>query len=518
MSLKKLTEEQLNKISADVVAAVMEKKAEGNLDDAETKTMLEKMVQDQVKLAQEKSMIQRNTDLEDADFSGQDNLDEDAKKAALELEFKAVNALDPKERLQIRDSKMLMSEKRLGYRHGTDIGQRIEEFKRLNDDAYLIATMLRGAAVKAEAPVTDLMGVYKGTDVYQDVQNYLANDKEVAKALAVATSGSGSQWIPTGFSSQVLLSIELQLQIPTLFNTIAMPTSPYTLPVQSSMGEAYLIPESTTDEATKIKTSTPGTSNSTFTARKLATRTLFSEEINEDSIVAIRTFTINEIAKSIARGHETAIINGDRTGAAGSAASHQDNATADLFTSDYDARLAFDGLRYFALNQADTSTKDFGNAVPTDALMNAVRLLTGKHGTNPRDLAWIPSVNTYLQMIGNLTNVQTLNLYGPNAVVLSGELMKYQGIPVVVSEYMFSNLNATGVYDASTTDRSQVLLVYRPGFLNGTRGGVTLATANDIETDQVILVGKRRVDFIDPYGATTTGNVQVALGMSVKTT
>ena len=189
-----------------------------------------------------------------------------------------------------------------------------------------------------------------------------------------------------------------------------------------------------------------------------------------------------------------------------------------MFSSDYDARLAFDGLRYFALNQTDTSTKDFSNAVPSDTLMSNVRLLMGKHGVHPRDGVWIMSVNSYLQSIGNLSNVQTLEKYGPNATILSGELMRYQGTPVVVSEYLFSNLNASGVYDGSTTNRSMILYVYRPGFLNGTRGGVTLATANDIETDQVILVGKRRVDFIDPYGATSTGNVQCAAGISVKTT
>ena len=72
-------------------------------------------------------------------------------------------------------------------------------------------------------------------------------------------------------------------------------------------------------------------------------------------------------------------MNGDRTGAGGVASSHQDNAGTALFTTNYDARLAFDGLRYFALNQADTSSKDFSNAVPSDALMGAVRLLMGKH-------------------------------------------------------------------------------------------------------------------------------------------
>ena len=334
----------------------------------------------------------------------------------------------------------------------------------------------------------------------------------------MATASSGAEWIPTGFSSQVLVTIELQLKVAALFNQIAMPTNPYTLPIQTSNAEGYLIPESTTDEATKIKASTPGTGNSTFTARKLADRVLFSEEINEDSIVAIGPFTMAEMGKAIARAQETAIVNGDRTGAAGAYGSHQDNATADLLTSNYDARLAFDGLRYYALNQADTSTKDFSNAVPSDALMGAVRLLMGKHSVLPSDVAWVMSVNSYLQCLFNLSNITTLEKYGPQATILSGEMMKYQNIPVIISEYVFSNLNATGVWDGVTETRSMILCVYRPGFIIGNRGGVTLATANDIETDQVIMVAKKRTDMIDPYGATTTGNVQCAAGISVKTT
>lgn len=509
-----ISDEQVKKFAAGIVAKMEEKKKEGlDLNDSETKAELEKMALEQVKLAQAKAAIERKSELEDQDFTSE----EDQEKA-YKADFEEVDALNTKDRKHLQETKMLTSQNRLQLREGKSLGERIEEFKELSDDAYLVMTMLNGAAKKKELAGASPLTVFRGTDIYKQVVNKFNDDHELRKALAVATSGSGAEWIPTGFSSQVLVSIELQLKIVALFNTIAMPTSPYTLPIQTSNAEGYLIPESTADEATKIKASTPGTGNVTFTARKIADRVLFSEEIDEDSIVAVRTFTLNEMTKAIARGQEIGVVNGDRTGAAGSASSHQDNAGTALFTTDYDARLAYDGLRYFYLNQTDTSAKDFSNAVPSDTLMNAVRLLMGKHAVLPSDLVWLMSVNSYLQSIGNLSNIQTLDKYGPMAAVLAGELFKYQGIPVVVSEYIFSNVNASGLYDGSTIDRSTIMLVYRPGFLNGTRGGVTLSTANDIETDQVIMVGKRRVDFIDPYDATATGNVQVAGGYNVKTT
>jgi len=513
MKEAKLSDEQVKKMASAIVAKITESKADGTYDDAETQATLKRLAEAQVVAAHAAQMIKRKGEFEEAEVVAE----KDVEKALL-AEFKDVDELNNSDRMNLRYVKMNTPVKRLKLREGDSLGEQIEEFKELNDDAYLVATMLRGAAIKSDAQDQNFMNIYRKTDIYKEIHGHLERNKELRKALAVATAASGAEWIPTGFSSQVLLSIELATVVPALFNTIAMPTSPYTLPVQTSNAEASLVSENTADEGVKAPASTPGTGNSSFTARKLMTRTLFSEEINEDSIVAIRNFTINEISKSLARGHETAVVNGDRTTAAGVATAHQDNAGTALFSSNQDARLAFDGLRYFALNQADTSTKDFSNAVPSDALMNAIRLLMGKHAVKPSDFCWLVSVNGYLQMIGNLTNTTTLEKYGPQATVLTGELMRYQNAPVIVSEYMFSNLNASGVYDGSTTSRSNILAVYRPGFLNGTRGGVTLATANDIETDQVILVGKRRVDFIDPYGATTTGNVQAAMGISVKTT
>ena len=298
-----------------------------------------------------------------------------------------------------------------------------------------------------------------------------------------------------------------------------MPTNPYALPVQSSTGEGFFVPESDADEATKAPASSPGTSSPTFNARKLMGRVVFSEEIREDSIVDMRGFITREMAKMIARAEETCMVNGDRAGAAGVAADHQDNTgSTKKFTTSWDARLAFDGLRYISINNAGTSTKSFANANPSDALMGNIRELMGKYGVNPNDLVWLVAINTYLKMLKTLSNVQTMERYGPKATVLTGELMRYDGIPVVVSEYLFSDLNASGVYDSSTTDRAQILLVYRPGFIRGTRGGVTLNSELDIERDQVKLVAKKRVDFVDHYDATLAANIMAASGISVKTT
>lgn len=505
MEINKHEEEQVKELSALIMAEIDKaKEDDGKIDEIKVKRIAADLMIHQ-KLA---DAGRRASEFE----TQQEKSDEELAKM-----FKEVNDLDPKARSDRQEIKMLQSKKYLVRNEGEKIGEKIENFKELNDDAYWVATMLYLAQRKKYGADVNYREVFRTTDIYKSMNRQLEEDHELRKALAVATSGSGAEWIPTGFSSQVMTIIELQLRVASLFNTVNMPTSPWKNPIQTSMGAGYYVNENTADEGVKIPASTPGTGAATYTAKKHAGRTVFSEEIDEDSIINQRAFLSQEHAKMIARAVETCIINGDNTGSSGSAASHQDNAGTALFSIDYDARLAWDGLRYLALNNAGTATKSFSNADPSDALLNAVRLLMGNVSVNPADLVWIVSINTYIKMLV-LTNARTVDKYGPQATVLTGELMKYDGIPVVVSEYQFSNINASGVYDGSTTDRAMMELVYRPGFSRGLRGGVTLAQDLDIERDQIKLVSKLRSDFVDIYDATAAANIHSAAGYNIKTT
>lgn len=497
----KISEETLRAIAAKISEELksVNRDADGKMDAVDDEK-IKKMIAEEVRLAQELSFGRQ---------SGMFSVEEKSYVAEkdVELMFSNINKLDSKGRIAVQETKMLMAKNQLVYNEPVvGVGERIDDFKRMNDDAYLISNMLYYASKKNNQH-SSFMDIYRNTSIYKQIHNRLNGDIELRKALAVATTGSGAEWIPTGFSSQVLTSIELQLRVPALFTAMAMPTNPWKMPVQSGMAVGYKIPESTLDENVKIKASTPSTSNDTMTAIKLAGRLLYSEEINEDSIIAVRDFSVNELSKAIARAHETSIVNGDDS------TTHQDSNVTDP----YDARTSYKGLRYFALNNAGTTKKDFSNADPSDTLLGNVVLLSDRYSVNPNDCAWIMGVNTYQKVRTLVTNILTIDKYGPRATVLSGEVAKYQGIPIIISEYLAANYNASGVYDGTTTNRSLLLLVYKPGFYIGTRGGVTLNSAQDIETDQLILVAKRRVAFADPYNALTATNQMAVAGYNVKT-
>jgi len=397
-------------------------------------------------------------------------------------------------------AKMLMPKKQLSRYYNPDTVQALEEFKELQDDLYIVGNLLAGKTNQS------YFEAVKQTRIYRNLQDRLHSDKVLQKALAAATTGSGAEWIPTGFSNQLLEKIRLQLKVAQSFQLINMPTNPFNFPVQSSVATGYLIAESTADAATKITASTPGTSNFSFSAKKLAGRVLFSEEINEDAAIGMLDFVRAELAIAIAEALEKAILDGDVS------ATHQDSDV----TASTDARKAFSGLRYFALNNAGTATSSFSNAAPTTALLRGVRKLMGKYGALPTNLIWFVSPATSIQML-NITEVQTVDKFGPSATILTGQIGNFDGIPVVVSEHIREDLNASGVYDATTTDRTVVHLVDKRGFWIGQRGGVTINTIRDFETDQVILVAKHRVSFKDPYDATSASFIQSVLGINVAT-
>ncbi len=358
---------------------------------------------------------------------------------------------------------------------------KVVEMQTMNDDLLILKKLL----AKADEPVR-----------IQDTRLYKrAMRSELGKAMAAGTSGSGSDWVPTLFSAEMIDLIRLQLKVVALFAHVPMPSNPFKLPLLSSDGTAYLIDEETADSGTKATASTPGTGAATLTAKKIAARHLFSTEVTEDSIVPVLPMLRNNVARVISQSWEKAVIDGS-------------TATWDSGVGSTDVRKAFDGLRYYAttvLSQTkDLSTFNIAN-------VRAIRALLVEFGVDPDSLAWIAGPRVYQKHLIGLDEVSTVDKYGDKAVILTGELAKLDGIPVIVSGQMAENLNANGRYDASVTSKGILLLVNRNAFVVGDRRQITLKTDELIETDQTVLVATQRAAFQRVW---TSGTV-VAAGTNI---
>lgn len=307
---------------------------------------------------------------------------------------------------------------------------------------------------------------------------------ELRKAMDTVEAGGGTEWIPTGFSRELIDRLRLDMKVAALHKRITMPTNPFKMPVLSADPTAYLVAESSSDEAPKFKASQATTANFQFNAKKFAVRVIFSEELTEDSIVPLLPHLKDLVVKAIRAAEEKGIIDGD------TATTHQDSDVTDS----RDARKAFDGYRKKTLTAAKKDLSTF-----TTTTVRGIReAMTNTYAANPNQLAFITSTRGYLKLV-DLTETRTVDKYGPNATILTGELGKLDGSPIIVSEYVRDDLNASGVYDGVTTSKGMLHLVNVDAFLIGDRRKVTVKVWTDPRTDQQELIISERVDFTTPY-------------------
>lgn len=351
-------------------------------------------------------------------------------------------------------------------------------------------------ATRTGRPVEDIRAYQQASDNLLILATALGKDPADTKffqedyipalraATDTATAAEGLEYVPRYLSSDLIERITLQLKVVALFPSITMPSNPFDVPGRGvSRIRAGSHPEQTADTGqTKIKTITPPTRKITLTAAKFAGEMITSKELEEDGLIAILPFMQEELVDFISADLEDTAINGDTAGTQDS-----DSGAA------LDPRLNWNGLRKVAIAGAKT---DAANAAVTVAMLRTNRKNMGKYGVTPTNLAHIISINNYIQLLAD-PSVITMEKYGVLATILSGELGKADGAPLIVSEYSRVNLNATGVFDNVTTNRGVAITVNTRGFLIGERRGMTLQLLKELysESDQDAIIATTRKAF-----------------------
>jgi len=374
----------------------------------------------------------------------------------------------------------------------------IRELQRLNDEMFIADMLLSG---KGDTPYARLsldpgvrMKSLKSWARWEKLSTQFQRD------LITTTTTLGGNWIPTQLSARLFELIQPELRVAALFQSIDMPNKVFELPVMGADMIAYLIAEAQT-----ISTSDITTNKTTFTAVKLATRTLASTEVLEDTAIAMEPMVTAQIAKSISRGIEDAIINGDTAG------SHQDSDV----TSGADRRKAWDGLRKHGLissmPKVDLSTF-------TSTTLLSMKSGMGTYGVIPSQGAWIVGFKGYIKLMDAGQSSQpsmflTRDKYS-SPTLESGEIGQMFGSPVVLTEFMRENLNASGVYDGTTTTKTAMFYVNREGFALGRRRDISISRSAEqlIDKDQIVFTGTWRGHFRDVYATAGAANKTVSVG------
>lgn len=326
------------------------------------------------------------------------------------------------------------------------------------------AVMNLKEAVDVTLMVAKRFGVSpKATQAYSDLV------EPSLKAFGIDSGDAGYEWIPTMVSETYIDEYNLERKVAGLFQEIKMPSNPYDYPVLSNGAIATKLGEN----AQKSSKDTFSTSAITLRAVKLSNQYELPEELQEDSAVDVMKAIRQELIEGQEKAMEVAILEGDTE----TVHQHTNNQfTGSGAPAADSSERVFDGLRKRAL--AASLQVDAAAAPVDESKLSALRQQLGKFGVNPAELALICGPRGYNQLL-QLDDVRTLEQYGQQATVLSGELAKYEGIPVIVSEWLREDTDATGVNGASGNTQASMILVNRKRFFCGLRRAIQIKVENN---------------------------------------
>ena len=336
---------------------------------------------------------------------------------------------------------------------------------------------------------------------------------------AMDTATEVANWLPTMMSGEMLDLIRTEYAAADQFPEIQMPTATYDYPAAGADLDCFLTAEQTKDptgeSATYVSHSKTTVSKVTLTAKKFGVRTVLSDEADEDSIIPVIQHLQDKHRIAHAFGVDGAILDGQATAQIDTGI---DSGSIDA--DDY--RMAWDGLRYIATQVKTSATKDLSTCNPEN--LAALRAMMGKYGTNVKDLVCFVSYSGLYNFIKD-DLIISIDKYGPYASLVTGfagqpvganEVGRMFGIPVVlVGHTIWEQMNASGIYDASTTTKTCLVLANKRAFLHGVRRGYGAKVLNEVYAPYgaIGVISSSRHSFVDAYSGAT--DLDVVYGYNI---
>ena len=367
------------------------------------------------------------------------------------------------------------------------------EMKRLANDRMMVRSMLVG---DKSTPKLDLA-----------IARHLAvAPRSIAAQISKANfdgAGVGAELIPDQFLAQLHMKFEVPTVVRSLFNEVQMTSNTMLAPRIDRGGRPYIKGTVTSDNPALYPVSTVSMGQAQITAKGLATRYILDEELIEDSAVLLLPAMQRMIAKDMRDALEDAIINGD------AASTHRDDIAnwnirerwgASGLGGSNDHRRLFTGLRAAAFDKS--TTLDLSTSLTKTNMLQLIAQL-GEYASSDKVLIVSPEA-LYENLFG-LDEVITIDKFGPQATILSGQLASIFGMPIVVSRFMSADLAATGKYTGSGSTTG-MLVVSRESWNIFARRGIQIAQEQDITSGAYNMVATERLTF-DSLDASTVKNV-----------
>ena len=249
--------------------------------------------------------------------------------------------------------------------------------------------------------------------------------REALKALTAGGTGTGDELVPTEMAAELWQDFFLASRVVGNMVRIAMPTDPFDQPL--GLGD---VTWRKGVENTATTASDPATAKSTLTSTEQIAEVNWSYTLDEDAVLAVMPAVRERLGISGAEQMDAFALSADST--------DEDTGNINLHDANPAATAWYlsagqDGIRHAWLVDKSSQTVNAGGDALGDPDVLAALVLMGKYAANPDACRMVCDVSTYLKGMLNLDGVQTLDKFGPNAVIMTGQLASYRGIPVIVS-------------------------------------------------------------------------------------
>ena len=302
------------------------------------------------------------------------------------------------------------------------------------------------------------------------------------KAFDSTTTGAGLEYIPDVLQNRLFEDLMLQPFVHNMFETIKV--SQYEENVPNIYGNTHFKLTGIDGVSKEIANQTTG--QTLLKSRNFVGFTDYSVDVDESSVVNILPLVQKNILNSWSRDLDDAIINGDDS------ATHFDTDTQ-VLSADYHLR-AWKGLRKMAL--AGSLTTAGAGAGISSALMAKTAKGMKKYSTQLQNLFFLISGSAQWNLFQEADwKDQTLLFakYATEAQIARGLSGFIKTIPVYSTEFIRSDLNASGVNGVSANTFTTALCVRKEFFINSLMKGLKIWVVTGNTDSTLATARKNRV-------------------------
>jgi len=358
---------------------------------------------------------------------------------------------------------------------------------------------------------------FRGQHITPEMLKTLPIYKDYIEGLCKAYNLTNfADWVPTVQARFYFEEFELPYILADQFDRLPMDSM--SMEVPGDMGHLFGVEEDDDAVFTAKKTTA---AKYTVTARGNVAHAVITQDLMSDSAPSYIEKLRREVAMATVRSYEHAIINGDTSETGGVRGdNHMDSDIRALPINGTFAK-AFKGLRKKAFDNAAAGVVyDHQGDTASKEMFAELLQRMGKFASVKTDLIWIMSSTIENQVVtGAIPELFTAYAFGGVASNVSGEMPPIFGVKSVVSEHVREDLNASGVYDGTTKNKTCVLCVKKSRFAQFWRQALRIWAAPSLpSSDTMLMTSKCRHTFNGNPQSADEKSVAMAINVALVAT